>query len=71
MVEIPTPKPPIKRNTAKTIGSFDKAEPTAEMVYKTPIQKRVVLRPKRCVGKDPNNAPTTVPQSAIPMTTVP
>ncbi|MNL40948.1 hypothetical protein D3C87_1633290 [compost metagenome] len=71
MVEAPTPKPPINLKAANTNGSFAKAAPTAEMKYKIPIQNSVFLRPILLVGIPPKIAPTTVPQSAIAITTEP
>ena len=70
-VEAPTPNPPIKRKAAKVQGSLDMADPSAEAVYKIPIQINVFFRPSLFVGMPAKAAPITVPQSAPETTTQP
>ena len=71
MVETPTPIQPKHLKKAKLRRSLASAEPMADTEYRMPIQKRVFFLPHLSVGKPPKSAPTTVPQSAMPMTTQP
>ncbi|PLB18706.1 MAG: hypothetical protein TRG1_2378 [Flavobacteriaceae bacterium FS1-H7996/R] len=71
IVDAPTPSPPMNLKNANVQGSLAKADPTADMVYSTPIHIKVFLRPILLVGIPPKKAPTTVPQSAMPITTTP
>ena len=69
--EAPTPKPPMNRKNENIYGSGARAEPTAEMKYRIPIQNNVFFRPKKSQGIPPKTEPITVPQRAIDMINVP
>ena len=63
--DIPTAIPPTNLKKEKVKGSVANADPTAETKKNKPIKVKVFFRPNLFVGKAPNKAPMTVPQSAI------